>query len=48
VLDSHASHIIVHEGSYAGDRGRLISEWAVAHGAEELGAFGSDRIFAVP
>jgi hypothetical protein len=48
VLDSHATHIIVHEGSYAGDRGPLISQWAVAHGAAELGAFGSDRIFAVP
>jgi hypothetical protein len=48
VLDSHASHIIVHEGSYAGGRGRLISDWAVAHGAQEIGTFDSDRIFAVP
>jgi hypothetical protein len=48
VLESHASHIIVHEGSYAGGRGRLISEWAAAHGAQEVGAFESDRIFAVP
>lgn len=47
VLDSRATHLIVHEGSYAGDRGRLISAWATAHGAQEVGAFGSDRIFAV-
>lgn len=47
VTESGATHIIVHEGSYAGDRGRLVSQWALAHGARELGTFGSDRIFAV-
>jgi len=47
VLDSRATHIVVHEGSYAGDRGRRISEWAVAHGAREVGVFDSDRVFEV-
>src|SRR5439155_26002102 len=27
VRESRATHIIVHEGSYTGDRGRRISEW---------------------
>jgi hypothetical protein len=47
VLDSRATHVIVHEGSYADDRGRLISAWAAARGAQEVGAFGGDRIFAI-
>jgi hypothetical protein len=48
VVDSHATHLIVHEGSYAGDRGRLISQWAAAHGAREMGSFGADHVFEVP
>ena len=48
VRDSYATHIVIHEGSYAGARGPLISDWARAHGAQELGEFGSDRVFAVP
>lgn len=47
VVESRATHLIVHEGSYAADRGRQISAWAAAHGAREVGAFDSDRIFAV-
>jgi hypothetical protein len=48
VLETRATHIIIHEGSYAGDRGQLIGAWAVSHGAREVGAFGSDRLFTVP
>ncbi len=47
VLETRATHIVVHEGSYAEGRGRLISAWAAAHGAREVGAFDSDRVFAV-
>jgi hypothetical protein len=44
---SQASHAIVHEASYTGDRGRRISSWLQAHGAQELAAFGNDRIFRI-
>ncbi len=47
VIDSHATHLIVHEGSYLGEAGPRTSAWAVAHGAREVAAFGSDRIFEV-
>jgi hypothetical protein len=48
LLDSRATHLIVHEGSYADNQGGLISAWALARGAHEVGAFGRDRIFAIP
>jgi hypothetical protein len=48
VLASRATHIVVHEGSYAGDQGRKISDFVRAHGGRELAVFGSDRVFAVP
>jgi hypothetical protein len=44
---THASHVIVHEAFYSADRGRRISEWLQAHGAQELAVFGSDRIFRI-
>ena len=44
VLGSHATHILVHEASYAGESGRLISAWALAHGAREIGTFDTDRL----
>lgn len=47
VLASRATHIVVHEGSYAGDQGREISDFVRAHGGRELAVFGSDRVFAV-
>jgi hypothetical protein len=47
ILATRATHVLVHEGSYADGRGRLISAWALAHGAHEVGTFDSDRIFAV-
>jgi hypothetical protein len=47
VLASGATQIVVHEGSYAGDQGRQISDFVRAHGSQELAAFGSDRVFTV-
>ncbi len=47
-IGSRATHILVHEGSYAGGKGPLISAWALGHGGVELGTFGTDRIFAIP
>jgi hypothetical protein len=45
---SGATHAIVHEGSYADERGATISDWMRRHGARELFAAGSDRVFALP
>ncbi len=47
ILSTRATHIIVHEASYAGDRGRRISDWIRARGAREVGAFDADRVFVV-
>lgn len=44
---STATHAIVHEASYAGDRGRHLSDWLRARGAREVAAFGIDRVFAL-
>ena len=42
-----ASHAIVHEAFYADDRGRRISVWLQSRGAQELAAFGPDRVFRI-
>jgi hypothetical protein len=44
---TQASHAIVHEAFYTENRGRRISEWLQAHGAQELAVFGTDRIFRI-
>ena len=48
IADSAATHVIVHEGSYANEGGRRLSDFLRAHGAREVGAFGSDRVFLLP
>jgi hypothetical protein len=45
---SAATHVIVHEGSYANDGGRRLSEFLRAHGARDVGTFGTDRAFLLP
>jgi hypothetical protein len=47
VTESGATHLIVHEAGYAGDRGRRISSWARAHGGQEVAAFGTDHLFKI-
>ena len=47
VDESRATHLIVHEDGYAGDRGRQISNWVRAHGGQEVAAFGADHLFKV-
>lgn len=47
VTESRATHILVHEDGYAGDRGQQISDWVRAHGGRELEAFGTDHLFKV-
>jgi hypothetical protein len=48
VRESRASYIVVHEGSYAADRGPKISAWIRTHGGREVAIFGTDHLFAVP
>jgi hypothetical protein len=45
--ETRATHLVVHEGSYAGDRGARISAWARDHGAREVAAFDRDRVFVI-
>jgi hypothetical protein len=45
LADTTATHAVVHEGFYANDRGRRLSDWLRARGAREAAAFGSDRVF---
>jgi hypothetical protein len=47
VEESGATHVIVHEDGYAGDRGRQVSNWVRAHGGQELSVFGADHLFKV-
>jgi len=45
LASSGATHAIVHQGFYAGDRGPRISSWIRAHGGHEVAAFGDDHLF---
>jgi hypothetical protein len=48
LLDSTATHVVVHEAFYKGDRGARLSAWLRAQSAREVAAFDSDRVFAMP
>jgi hypothetical protein len=48
LLDSRATHGIVHEAYYAGDRGARMSALLRARGAHEVAAFGADHVFELP
>ena len=45
ILDSTATHAVVHEGAYVDDRGRHFDDFFLAHGAREVAVFGTDRVF---
>jgi hypothetical protein len=47
LLDSHATHVVIHEAFYAGDGGARMSDWIRRRGGREVGAFGSDRVFVL-
>jgi hypothetical protein len=47
LVASRATHAIVHEHFYSGDRGPQVSAWFRSNGATEVGTFGSNRIFAL-
>jgi hypothetical protein len=40
-----ATHVIVHEAFYSGDRGLLVSQWLRDHAAREVATFESDHVF---
>jgi hypothetical protein len=46
LVASTATHVVVHEAFYKGNRGLHVSGWLRAHGAREVVAFDSDRVFA--
>jgi hypothetical protein len=48
LVESRATHAIVHENFYAGDRGPRISDWLRERGGREVGLFGSSRLFQLP
>ena len=48
VVASSATHAVVHEGSFEGERGRLFSDWLRTHGATDVAVFGTDRVLALP
>jgi len=45
LVDSKATHVIVHEGFYTGDSGAWISNWIQQHGGRDVASFGTDRVF---
>jgi hypothetical protein len=47
LVATRATHVIVHEGYYDADRGRSVSDWLRAHGANETAAFGADRVLVL-
>ena len=47
LIASTATHVVVHEAFYAGDRGPRITAWLRSQGASEAGTFGSNRVFAL-
>lgn len=48
IVDSTATHVIVHEASYLHDRGGTLSAWLQTRGAWELATFGTDHVFLIP
>ena len=47
LIDSKATHVIVHEAFYAGDAGARVSDWIRGRGGREVASFGSDRVFEI-
>ena len=48
IVQSTATHAIVHEGSYTNDAGRRLSAWLRGRGASDVASFGSDTVLALP
>jgi hypothetical protein len=48
LADAGATHVLVHEAAFGGDRGRALTGWLMSVGAGVLGAEGSDRLLVLP
>jgi len=47
LVEAGATHAIVHEGFYDGDRGPAVTAWLLAHGGHEASSFGPDRVLVL-
>jgi hypothetical protein len=45
LVDSGATHVIMHESFYAADGGARVTDWLRSRGARELATLGTDRVF---
>jgi hypothetical protein len=48
LVDSRATHVVVHEAFYKGDGGALLTRWIVGQGGREVVRFGADVVIEVP
>jgi hypothetical protein len=48
LMESRATHVVVHEALYAGDGGTRMSDWIRGRGGREVAEFGGDRVFVLP
>jgi hypothetical protein len=47
VVESGATHVVVHGQAYAGSEQPAPDAWLVAHGARLAGTFGDDRLYKI-
>jgi hypothetical protein len=45
LVDSGATHVVVHEAFYAAEGGARVTDWLRSRGARELATMGRDRVF---
>ena len=45
LVDSGATHVIVHEDAFARNRGSDVSAWLITRGARAIGVWGPDLLF---
>ena len=48
LASSGATHVVVHEASYLGGDGAVVTSWIRRHGSRDLASFGGDRVFELP
>jgi hypothetical protein len=48
LVESGATHAVVHEAAFRGDEGLAVSGWIHESGAQLVGTFGRDKVFALP
>lgn len=48
LLDSRATHVVVHEAMYTRDEGPVLTSWIVGRGGREVARFGGDTVIELP